>query len=164
MVQDSPLSRRDGETWGNDMHWTLDPKRALSLAMLWAAAAALLAWSAHPIPIGLVAAGLLLGIPLGVLQRRSLAEAPAAFRQASTARQVRTALTSTRSGRLALRTQWVSAAILLAGSLLQAVSARDAVPSNPAIGAVAAYLSLMFTRDLFALPALRALGTNAPEP
>lgn len=146
------------------MHWSLDSKKALPLAVLWAAIAALLAWSAHPIPVGLVAGGLLLGIPVGIMQRRGLTENPDAFRQASTAHQVRSALTSTRSGRLALRTQWGSAAILLAGSLLQTMSARDALPSNPALGAIAAYLGLMLTRDVFALTALRTLERGAAPP
>jgi hypothetical protein len=146
------------------MHWTLNPKNAQAIAALWAVAAGLLAWIAHPPPIGPVVAGLLLGIPVGLLQRRALTENPNGFRQASTARQVRSALTSTRPGRLALRAQWLSAAILLVGSVVQAVSLGDAAPSSPAFGTIAGYLSLMLTRDLVALPGLRVLEIRDQSP
>lgn len=84
-------------------------------------------------------------------------QVPERFRSARTTLEVRSALVATRLGRLAVRTQWVSAVALASAAILQALRTTAFRPTNPVVGAAAGYLCLMVARDLTALPGVRAL-------
>jgi hypothetical protein len=138
------------------VHWSLDPKKSLALAALWAVLAALLAWAARPFPLVQLEVGALAGVVVGALQRRSLAEAPDLYRAAATGAQVRRAMVSTRSGKRAVGMQWVAALILL-GVAMISLHGAGGHARNPAFGLLSGYLLLMTARDLLSASGQRAL-------
>lgn len=141
------------------VHWTLDPKKSLALAALWVAAAALLAWVATPFPLLQITVGVVAGVLVGTLQRRSLDEAPALYREAVTSVQVRRAAASTRAGRRALGLQWVAAFALLGVSFL-ALRGGPAPHRSPGYGLLCGYFLLMALRDLLVVPGLQKLAAG----
>jgi hypothetical protein len=139
------------------VHWTLDPKKCLAVAILWLVIAAVLAWLATPFPLFQIVVGVLAGVLVGALQRRSLDEAPELYRDAVTSVQVRRAAASTRSGRRALGLQWVAAFALLGVSLL-ALRGTSGPRHSPAYGLLCGYFVLMAMRDLVVVPGLLKLA------
>ncbi len=71
-------------------------------------------------------------------------------------------MTSTRSGGLALTVQWGSAALLVVASV---VSLRRATsePSNPVLGVLCGYMTLMAMRDGLSVRSLKVLDARARE-
>ncbi len=138
------------------VHWTLDPKKSLAVAILWVVLAALLAWLATPFPLLQIAVGVVAGVLAGALQRRSFEEAPGLFREAVTAAQVRRAAASTRGGRRAIGLQWVASFALLGVSVL--ALRGGASPRSPAYGLLSGYFVFMALRDLLAIPGLQKLA------
>ena len=138
------------------VHWSLEPKKALLLSLLWAALAVLLALIASPFPLIQLEVGALGGIFVGALQRRSFQEGADLYLSATKGAQVRRALASTRSGRRSVGLQWVVALGLLGVAMLSLRSAAGR-PRNPAFGLISGYLLLMAVRDLTSIPGLLAL-------
>jgi hypothetical protein len=139
------------------MHWTLHPTKGLALAALCALGAATFAWISRPFPLAQLLIGPVAGVVIGVFQGRSLRNAPASFRSARTAADVRRAMYRTKAGKSAIWIQYAAAAVLAAVSVASALAETKAPPNNPAIGFAAGYLLLVFVRDVVALPAVREL-------
>jgi hypothetical protein len=147
----------EGGLWSaGGVHWSLDWKKCLALAVLWGALAAVLARLASPFPLVQLEVGALAGLLIAALQRRSFAEAPEVYRAAHTAAQVRRAMAGTRAGRRAVGLQWVAAIALLGVSILSLRGAGGR-PHNPAFGLLAGYFVLMAARDLLSIPGLQKL-------
>jgi hypothetical protein len=88
------------------------------------------------------------GVAAGDLQRRSIRASSQRFRSARTATEVREALMSNVSGRLAVITQWVALPVLLAAAWWG---------GNIIAGALGGYALFMAVRDLVALRAVMGL-------
>jgi hypothetical protein len=138
------------------MHATLKPRTNLTLIALSAVLAGAALLFTRPIPVLPALIGSLLGGTVGGLQRRSIANARAAFHEAKTAMDVRRALMSTVPGKQAILLQWAGAFVLLATGLWI---------GNPLGGGVGGYAMLMCVRDLAALNAVFGLapGEGAVE-
>jgi hypothetical protein len=152
----SPVAARRALWFECGVHWTLDPKKSLALAILWLAVAVLLAWLAAPFPVFQIAVGVVAGVVAGALQRRSFDEAPELYREATTSVQVRRAAASTRAGRRSLGLQWVAALALLGVSLL-VLRGGKGPRHSPAYGLLCGYFVLMGLRDLLVVPGLLKL-------
>jgi hypothetical protein len=51
------------------MHWTLEPKRCASLAVVWIVASVVLAWASRPFPLAQIGVGVLAGTVVGLAVR-----------------------------------------------------------------------------------------------
>lgn len=139
-------------------HWTLNPLVNALLALSWGCISLALITIPERHPWLPAIVGGLFGVFIGRLQRRSFAEAPAAFLAADSARAVRAAVTSTASGKRALLIQWASLVAIVAAALVQ--------PADLIAGWFSGYSALMCLRDFVALPGTRQLASdaNAPAP
>ena len=133
------------------MHASLTQRGTLTMIGASALVAAGTAMLPGPFPAvawGLAAA---FGVVVGVLQTRALRAAPRAFLAAESTVEVREALMSSSSGRMAVALQWVLLPILLA------VAWRS---GSVVAGALGGYAVFMGVRDAVALRALVALAST----
>src|SRR5215203_861987 len=121
-------------------HWTLNPLVNAILALSWGCISLALITVSERHPWLPAIVGGLFGVFVGFLQRRSFAEAPAAFLAADSALAVRAAMTSTASGKRAILIQWVS--------LVAIVAAAVAQPADSIAGWFSGYSALMCLREL----------------
>jgi hypothetical protein len=132
------------------MHTTLTTRTNVLLIGTWGALAAAAVLLTRPRPLVVLLAAVAFGVAVGLLQWRSMAQAGALFRQASTAMDVRRALLSTPAGKWAIGLQWTGAAVLVAAAIWE----------GSAIGGViGGYAAFMAVREIATLRAVMQLGT-----
>ncbi len=110
----------------------------------------------RPFPTIPLIAGAVFGLAAGFIQNQSIAIARNSFRSAETAMEVRRVLTSTTSGKRAIRSQWILFPLLAVSSVWI---------GNP-WGRVAGFGIFMCIRDLITLKAVIGLSdddANAKE-
>jgi hypothetical protein len=126
------------------MHKSLTPRNNLLLIFVWAAVIIAISFATaypdKPLMIGLGAA---LGVVAGVLQLRALQESKDRFLAATTVLEVRSAMTSSRSGRFAIFTLYTAAGILFIVEFIR--------NKHIGLGLIAAYAAFAFVRDCIAL-------------
>ncbi len=109
----------------------------------------------RPLPVLQISIALVAGAVIGVMQARSLQQAPSTFRMASTASQVRRAFTSTASGKWAQRIQW-AAELLVGGVTIFSRTMPAGISQGLAWGSGLAVL--FATSDLVSLRGRRGLA------
>jgi hypothetical protein len=92
------------------------------------------------------------GVAVGDLQSRGIRSTPQAFRDAKTSIEVRSALMSTRPGRMAVVAQWILVPVLLGTAWWS---------GNLTAGAIGGYAVFMAVRDAVALSAVVWLASPA---
>jgi len=126
------------------MHKSLTPRTNLLIIFVWAAVVGVFVFVAtHPKKALVIGVGAVLGLLAGIFQLRALQESKDRFRAATTALEVRAAMTSSASGRLATYTLYVAAVILL----LTAYTQKEAL----GFALFAGYAAFAFVRDSIAL-------------
>ncbi len=144
-------------------HTSLSPRTNILLIFVWAAAAAALFFVIEPhAPIMLGVIGALLGAVGGIMQHLGLQEASASFTTTSSLLDVRSALKATTWGRRYIRFLWSCKLVLL---VLAFVFIREPLFAV-LFGYLAAYVSLMFVREIVTLRDtffLHRLSSNAPD-
>ena len=144
-------------------HTSLSPRTNILLIFVWGAVAAAFFFVIEPhSPIILGVIGGLLGAIGGVMQHLSLRDASASFTTTSSLLEVRSALKATRWGSLYIRFLWFSKLVLL---VLAFVLVREPLFAV-LFGYLAAYVSLMFVREVVTLRDtffLHRLSSNGPE-
>lgn len=116
------------------MHRSLTPAFNRKLMLAWASivfAVMLWNWRAS---LPAVAAGMLLGLILGLLQHRAVVLSSVQLLSSETALDVRRALTTNATGRLYIRLLWISFALLLFATIQTA----QQLPLVPYVGGLAA--------------------------
>jgi hypothetical protein len=114
------------------MHRSLTPAFNRKLMLAWASIVfAVMLWRAS---LPAVAAGMLLGLILGVLQHRAVVQSSVQLLSSETALDVRRALTTNATGRLYIRLLWISFALLLFATIQTA----QQQPLVPYVGGLAA--------------------------
>jgi hypothetical protein len=137
-----------------DMHKSLQTKTNAVLTVVWGMVAVALVAISSPRPWLLVIVAAVLGAVAGLIQARAIRSAVATFRKASTLREVRTALSSTSSGKHYLVLFWGCQLLL---GLLAAWQFR----SNLLWAFLAGYCVFAFWREVISLPAVVALNRAA---
>lgn len=135
------------------MHTSLTTRANLILILIWAGILiGMLAmnWPQPHTPITLAFA---LGVAAGFLQILAMKGNEHQFLEAKSAKEVRQALTSTRSGKFAIALLWVTALGMFVWAFLLA-------PQNPLVLWIPAYASFALARELVALPAVIRLGAS----
>lgn len=135
------------------MHTSLKLKSNLIVVSVCIAFAALVSVITSPFPIIPWALAAIFGVSAGILQIRSIALAPEAFRSAQTLLEVRAAFTSTAPGKQALIVQWALLPLLLGVSFWI---------DNPFGGGLGGFAVFMSIRDLVAIRAVVSLSCGTP--
>jgi glucose uptake protein GlcU len=126
------------------MHKSLTPRTNLLVIFVWAAVVGVFVFAAtHPNKALVIGVGAVLGLIAGIFQLRALRESKDRFRAATTSVEVRAAMTSTVSGRLATYTLYAAAVILI----LTAYTQKEAI----GFAVFAGYAAFAFVRDSIAL-------------
>jgi hypothetical protein len=138
------------------VHASLSPKSNFILLAAWTVAAVAVSLFAPEIPSVPLALGAVLGVALGILQRRALRDSRVALIASQSAMDVRRALAATGSGRAYLYALW--------GSVLLVLAAAYALPTGGThFGAVAGYCALAAMRELITLRETFVLQALAVE-
>jgi hypothetical protein len=144
-------------------HTSLSPRTNILLIFVWAAVAAAFFFVLEPrTPIMLGVIGAFLGAVGGAMQHLSLREASASFTSTSSLLEVRSALKATPWGSRYIRFLWSCKLLLL---VLAFVLIREPLFAV-LFGYLAAYVSLMFVREIVTLRDtffLHRLSSNAPD-
>lgn len=126
------------------MHKSLTPRNNLLLILVWAAVViAFLFASAHPNKTLMLGVGAIFGFVAGIFQLRAIQASKDKFLTATTALEVRAAMTSSTAGRLAIYTLYLVFGILL----LTAFTQKEVV----GFGLIAGYAAFALVRDCIAL-------------
>jgi hypothetical protein len=132
------------------MHNSLTPRSNLVLILVWGAiVGASIFSSMHPNRTILIGIGAAFGLVAGAFQLRALHETQERFLSATTAIEVRAAMMSSRSGRLATYTIYAVAGVLL----LTAFAQNEVI----GFGLVTGYASFAFVRECLTLRGCIAL-------
>jgi len=128
------------------LHPTLRTGVNAGFIVLWIALGTLAYFASTPRPNVLVAFGLVAGGVIGLLQSAAVRSQASLLKDARTAIDIRRVLMSCKPGRISIILQWVSVAGLFA--LWVATDGRSFT------GALAGYLALTATRELFGIRAI----------
>jgi len=138
------------------VHASLSPKPNVILLAAWTAGTVAVSLFAPAVPLVLLALGAVLGVALGMLQRRALRESRVALIASQSAMDVRRALAATGAGRAYLYALW--------GSVLLLFAAAYALPTGGIhFGAIAGYCVLAAVRELITLRETFVLQALAVE-
>jgi hypothetical protein len=135
------------------LHASLTVRSNLLMCALTGPVAIGLSFMGWPKAAVITAIGAAFGLVVGILQARALREASAALAAARDSLAVRSALSATKSGSLAIRVQWAALIPVLVVWILPG--------GQPFLAPIAAYAALMFVRDVTTLPALAGLARYA---
>lgn len=136
------------------MRQSLTPRSNVLLLSMWTLVlfgAGLVAWLGAR---WLACTTFFLGAVAGGLQTNALRESSAAFREASTAIQVRQAMTATSAGKLSIALLWVASAIAIIWALAGGLG-------NPLAVVFAGYASFALAREIFSFAAVKHLAQAA---
>jgi hypothetical protein len=136
------------------MHTSLTTRANIVLIVLWAAILFGMLGMNWPQPLAPIGIAFLLGVAAGLLQTHAMRDLRGQFRGASTAKELRHVLASTRAGKLAIGLLWVTAVGMLVWAFLL-------VPQSPLALWIPAYASFALARELTALPAVMRLGASS---
>jgi hypothetical protein len=138
------------------MHKSLTPRNNLLLIFVWAAVVIEFAYAtANPSKTLIIGAGAVFGLIAGVFQLRALQQSKDQFIAAKTAREVRTAMASSTSGRLATYTLYAACGILI----LIVFTQKEVV----GFALIAGYAAFAFVRDSIAFKGCIDLQRRAEQ-
>lgn len=126
------------------MHTSLRPQTNMKLLVFWIGGVLAVASVVSPTPWLFFCLGAVLGVCAGTIQLRALRESAAGLLSARTTREVRCAVTSSRSGRVYLYVFWASMVVLF-------VLASFLLRGRAVIGLIAGYSAFAFMRELLTL-------------